>query len=112
MVRARHLVAALVALGGAVAAARETPADRQPPVDGAAPLEKLSIEELMGVRVRSPAMTSQPVETAPSEVSVITGDQIHALGLRTLADALQLMPGVTVLDTQFNGQRVVVRGLA
>ena len=73
-------------------------------------LEKLSLEELMGVRVRSATMKSQPVETVPSVISVVTDDQIHALGLRTLADALQLMPGVTVLPTQFGGQRVIVRG--
>ncbi|HEY2747053.1 MAG TPA: TonB-dependent receptor, partial [Polyangia bacterium] len=75
-----------------------------------APLEHLSLEELMGVQVRSATLQSQPMVTVPSVISVITDDQIHALGLRTLADALELMPGVTVLATQFGGQRVIVRG--
>src|SRR5262249_17495686 len=83
------------------------------PAGAATGLERLSLEELMGVRVQSPSLgSSQPIETAPSLVAVITDDQIHALGLRTLADALQLMPGVTVLPTQCGGQRVAVRGKA
>ena len=95
-----YVGAAIVVLGLAgtrVAVARDdTPA-----------VERLSLEELMGVRVRTPAMSSQPMETAPSMISVITAEQIHALGLRTLPDALQLMPGVTVLPTSSAAQRVV-----
>ena len=75
-------------------------------------IERLSLEELMGVRVRSATLASQTIETVPSVMSVITEEQIRLYGLRTLADALQLMPGVTVLPTQFNGLRVVVRGKA
>ena len=101
---AAYVGAAIVVLGLAgtrVAMARDTP-----------PVERLSLEELMGVRVRTPAMSSQQMETAPSMISVLTAEQIHALGLRTLSEAIALMPGVTVLQSQLGGHRIVVRGRA
>lgn len=101
--RAWRWIAAWALLAAAGARAGEPP----PSV-----LERLSLEDLMNVRVRSASLTSQAVRTAPSVVSVVTADQIHALGLRTLAEALQLLPGVTILRTQFGSERVVVRGQA
>jgi len=104
MGRATHVWASALALCAAMADAR---AD-----EPSSELQRLSLEELMNVHVRSASLTSEPVETAPSVVSVITAEQIRTLGLRTLADALQLMPGVTVLPTQIGGQKIVVRGRA
>lgn len=95
-----------IAAGALCAAGARAGADEPPP----SVLERLSLEDLMHVRVRSASLTSQAVRTAPSLISVITADQIRALGLRTLADVLQLFPGVTVLPTQFGGQRVLIRG--
>jgi iron complex outermembrane receptor protein len=100
----RHVWASTLTLCAAMAAAR---ADEK-----SGELEQLSLEELMNVRVRSPSLSSQQVETAPSVVAVVTAEQIRNLGLRTLAEALQLMPGVTVLPSQAGGQRIVVRGRA
>jgi len=75
-------------------------------------LGALSLEELMDVRVRSATLVSQKIETVPSVISVITTEQIRALGLRTLGDALQLLPGVSVLDTQLGEHQVAIRGVA
>jgi outer membrane receptor for ferrienterochelin and colicins len=107
MGRTKHLGAMLLLLLAATAAADERHDDAP-----ATKLERLSLEDLMHVRVRSPTMVSQSVETVPSVISVVTADQIRALGLRTLADALQLLPGVTVLLTPSGSQRVAVRGKA
>jgi outer membrane receptor protein involved in Fe transport len=108
MGKTMHVGATLLLLWAATAGADERHDDAPPTAE----LERLSLEELMHVRVRSPTMVSQSVETVPSVISVVTADQIRALGLRTLADALQLLPGVTVLLTPSGGQRVAVRGKA
>jgi iron complex outermembrane receptor protein len=102
MVGTTHVWVSALALCTAVAVARGDEASGE--------LERLSIEELMNVHVHSASLTPEPVETAPSVVSVITAEQIRTLGLRTLADAVQLMPGVTVLPTQSGGMKLVVRG--
>jgi outer membrane receptor protein involved in Fe transport len=92
--------------------ARAADADASANGDNAGPVERLSLEELMNVRVRSPTRTSEAVATAPSVVSVITAEQIRLLGLRTLADALELMPGVSIVTTASGAQRVAIRGEA
>ncbi len=125
MGRTTHVCVALVALAMAARAAADEggkaavatgarPVGEQGPDGVAEPspreLERLSLEGLMNVRVRSPTLESQNVETVPSMISVVTAEQIRALGLRTLAEALQILPGVTVMQTPTGLYRVAVRG--
>ncbi|HZH04638.1 MAG TPA: TonB-dependent receptor plug domain-containing protein, partial [Myxococcaceae bacterium] len=56
--------------------------------------------------------TLQALNEAPSIVSVITKEQIRQFGLFTLADALQQMPGTTVLINEFGDKIVAARGLS
>ncbi len=100
----RHLVLALAwALIGA--------SDPDAIDDEVTDLMSLSLEELADVRVTSATLGEHAIRHAPSTMSVVTAQQIEALGLLTLADALRLVPGFTVLDNQFGDQVVAVRGV-
>jgi iron complex outermembrane receptor protein len=99
----------------AVLAAMSITARAQKPATAPEPpseLELFDLEKLIDIKVRSATLTEQDISTAPSAISVITEDQIRALNLRTLRDALQLMAGFTGLDTQFGDQLIAVRGIS
>lgn len=57
-------------------------------------LTDLSIEELLNVDVISASRLGQKASQAPSSVSVLTATDIRTFGWRTLADALNAMPGL------------------
>src|SRR5262245_44587766 len=69
---------------------------------------KLSLEELLKVKITSATLLEEPAHTAPATVYVITSDEIEHLGLRDLKDVLALVPGVDTSDPHFfllGGQR-------
>jgi len=52
------------------------------------------------------------VQSAPINVSAITGDELERLGLETLSEATRAIPGVNVIDQGGRGgSKIVVRGL-
>jgi len=57
-------------------------------------LTDLSIEQLLNVEVISASRFGQKASQAPSSVSVLTANDIRTFGWRTLADALNGMPGL------------------
>ncbi len=72
-------------------------------------LTELSIEELMAVPVVGASRYEQQQEQVAAAVTVITRDEIHAFGWRTLDEALATLPGVyTTYDRQYS--YVGVRG--
>ena len=88
------LAAPLLAASGAAnggAPAQTQAADRSP---AAAHLADLSLEQLLDVRVSTASRFEQSVSDAPAAVRVITAEEIHAFGWRTLADALASLPGL------------------
>lgn len=74
-------------------------------------LDSLSLEDLLDARVVSTTLQEQEVATTPSIVSVLTRHQIRSLGLRRLSEALQLLAGVTVVDTLSGVRDVTIRGV-
>ena len=62
-----------------------------------ADLTKLSIEELMNIEVTSVSKTEEPQFDAPAAIYVITGEDIRRMGVRTIPDALRIVPGVEVV---------------
>jgi iron complex outermembrane receptor protein len=48
--------------------------------------------------VLTPARMRQPLNDVPAAVTVITAEQIERYGLRTVSDALRLVPGMVVVD--------------
>jgi iron complex outermembrane receptor protein len=75
-------------------------------------LADMSLEELMQVRVESVYGASkheQKVTQAPSSVTIVTAEEIHRFGYRTLADVLRGVRGFYVSDDR-NYQYIGTRG--
>src|SRR5262245_9897826 len=74
--------------------------DQDPlPLTNSPEADDLPLQELGGVRVDTVNGASkfvQQVIEAPASVTIITADQIHRYGYRTLADALRSAPGLYV----------------
>jgi iron complex outermembrane recepter protein len=75
-------------------------------------LTELSLEELMGTEVTSVSRKGEPRSEAADAIYVITHDEIERSGVRTLADALRLAPGMQVARVDANRWAVGVRGFA
>jgi outer membrane receptor protein involved in Fe transport len=79
-----HLALGIALSMPARAAAAGTPSD----------LSDLSLEDLLKIEFTSASKYSQSSREAPSAVQVFTSDEIRRYGWRTLAEALQSLPGV------------------
>jgi iron complex outermembrane receptor protein len=77
----------------------------------AADLFEMSIEQLMDIEVISASRQTQKISELSAPVSVITAEDIHYSGLRSIPDILQFAPGVDVLQVDRNRYAVGVRGL-
>src|SRR5579863_9457161 len=51
-------------------------------------LNELALEELLNVKVTTASLHEQSIKDAPASVTVISADDIHKFGYRTLAEAL------------------------
>ena len=71
----------------------------------------MSLEELMDVKVTSASRTEQSGSQLSIPVSVLTADEIHASGLTTIPELLQLMPGVDVRRVDRMRYIIGVRGM-
>lgn len=87
----------------------------------AAPSEKLpmasllakGLEELVELEVSLATGTSKPLKLAPSVATVITAEDLEAMGATTLDEALETVPGLHVVPSNKAGMRPVysVRGI-
>lgn len=100
----RTLVAVVVLATGLV-----TPLFAQSPPAGQ-DLARVTLEELMQIRVTSAARKSQPAEDVPAAVYVITRNDILRSGLTSLPELLRLVPGVQVAQVNANKWAVSIRG--
>ena len=75
-------------------------------------LKGLSIEQLMQIDVTLATRRPEPVATAPTAISVITGDDIRRSGVTTLADAIALADGVHVARFNNGTWSITARGFA
>jgi iron complex outermembrane receptor protein len=62
-------------------------------------LARLPIEDLMDLKVTSVSKHEERLQDAPAAVSVLTGDEIRRAGALTLQDALRLVPGLSVAQS-------------
>jgi iron complex outermembrane receptor protein len=88
--------------GGGAAAQEQDPQD----------LSKLSIEDLMKIKVSTVYGASkfvQKVSEAPAYITIITSDEIQKYGYRTFAELLRSVPGLFVTDDR-NYSYVGTRG--
>ncbi|WP_163988043.1 TonB-dependent receptor plug domain-containing protein [Pyxidicoccus caerfyrddinensis] len=102
---------ALLALMGSPSVAREqeTPTSEQEETPGS--LSELPLEELMQVEIVTPTKQPQPLEQAPAIVSVITREEIVTWGYRSVAEALEHVPGFYIIR-DFVTPNLGVRGLS
>lgn len=97
------IVCALLALSPCAAAGSGTPPPAERNADAFSMLQE---EQTVTAATKRP----QPLSETPSEVTVITASEIHAMGYHTLADALRWVRGLYVSDDR-NYSYLGVRGL-
>jgi outer membrane receptor protein involved in Fe transport len=76
--------------------------------------EELDLETLLAfsdITLSVAARLEQAPEEAPGATSIVTGDDIRAMGVRSLEEALQAVPGVDVTFDALGRPRVTMRGL-
>jgi iron complex outermembrane receptor protein len=93
----RPLVLVSVVLGTAFAQRVGAPTDD---------LDKLSVDELFTLQVTSVGRKAQQLSKAPAAVFVLTAEDIKRSGATSIPEALQWVPGLTVL--RLNGRSWVV----
>src|SRR5690242_5773957 len=77
-----------------------------------APIDSLSLKDLLNVKVITASKISQGLEMAPATVIVITREQIRNRGYQSLLDVMYDLPDVKVDDKIYSGIRnsITVRG--
>lgn len=98
--------ALVVALGLPASAAPAEPMQ----LAGAEDLTGLDLDQLMTMEVTGVTRRAGSYVRAPAAVFVLTGEDIRRSGVRTLADALRLVPGLQVLRTNAQSYSVTARG--
>src|SRR5689334_18738757 len=93
----------LAAAGATLASAQRVGA----PTDD---LDKLKIDELFAVQVVSVGRKAQQLAKAPGAVFVLTADEIRRSGATSIPEALQWVPGLTVLHLDGRSWIVSARG--
>lgn len=73
-------------------------------------LAKLSIEDLMNIDVVSVSRRAEPLQHSAAAVFVLDGEAIRRSGVRTLAEALRLVPGLQVARVDSHSWAVTARG--
>ncbi len=73
-------------------------ANHEPPV-----LLSMSLEELLNIKLTSATLTEENLATVPSAVTVFTHSQINAMGINTLEELLNFVPGFQVFRQADSG---------
>ena len=75
-------------------------------------LTNLAADELFSVQVTSVGRKAQQISKAPASVFVLTAEDIHRSGARSIPEALQWVPGLTVLSVDGRSWAISIRGSA
>ena len=73
-------------------------------------LRNMSLEALGSIEVTTVSKVPESLWKVPAAIYVLTGDDIRRSGIRSLADALRLVPGVEVAQIDSGHWSVGVRG--
>jgi iron complex outermembrane receptor protein len=104
--RAPRAVIAAVALASAPFAAATAASQSEFP----AALKRLSLEELTNLDVTTASRAAGALFETPAAAYVITRDEIRRSGVKTLAEALRLAPGVEVARDNTYSWNISIRG--
>lgn len=74
-------------------------------------LSELNLEELMEVKVKVTTDSDKSLREAPGIVTVITEDQIRALGARDIKDVLLSVPGIAFGNDVVGNISIITRGI-
>ncbi len=75
-------------------------------------LKGLSIEALLQTEITSASKKAEPLFDTASAVFVITQEDLHRTGARTIPDALRMVPGLQVANINSNMWAITSRGFA
>lgn len=73
-------------------------------------LKKLTLEELMNIEVTSVSKTPEKLTAVASAIQVITQEEIHQSGAKTLPEALKLAPNLQVAQVNASQWAISARG--
>ncbi|HUP91818.1 MAG TPA: TonB-dependent receptor [Solimonas sp.] len=73
-------------------------------------LTQLSLEDLLNVEVTSVSRRAEPLFDAAAAVFVLTGEEIRRSGVRSIAEALRLVPGLQVARPNVHAYAISARG--
>src|SRR5690348_7997525 len=80
------------------------------PDSNLASLKEMTLEQLSQIEITSVNKEPAPAFRTPAAISVLTSDQIHQSGLRTIPDLLRLIPGVNVSQIDSSQWAIGIRG--
>jgi len=75
-------------------------------------LSVLSLDELLDLEVVSVAKVPEKLTKTPAAISVITGEDLRRNGVRTIPEALRMVPGLHVYQIDANKWAVSARGFS
>ncbi len=75
-----------------------------------ADLADLSLESLMAINVYSVTKSAEPWLRSAAAIYVLTGEEIRRSGVKTMPEALRLVPGVTVARINAHSWAITTRG--
>ncbi|MFQ5515373.1 MAG: TonB-dependent receptor plug domain-containing protein [Myxococcota bacterium] len=73
-------------------------------------LTALSIEDLLEMEITSVSRKSEPISNAPSAIYVVTDEDIRRAGVRSIPEALRMVPGLAVAATDASKYAIGARG--
>ncbi|HXE64930.1 MAG TPA: TonB-dependent receptor plug domain-containing protein [Bryobacteraceae bacterium] len=97
-------------LGFLAALAACAAAQQEPDTSRLASLKEMTLEQLSQIEITSVNKEPTPAFRTPAAISVLTSDQIHQSGLRTIPDLLRLVPGVNVSQIDSSQWAIGIRG--
>ncbi|WP_416308133.1 TonB-dependent receptor plug domain-containing protein [Neptunicella sp. SCSIO 80796] len=70
----------------------------------------LTLEQLLDINVSIVSKKQEAMATAPAAIYVITGEDIQRSGITTIPDALRMVPGLNVAQSDSNSWAISARG--
>lgn len=93
-----------------LAAAQQVQAAQPVTVVEASDLTQLSLNELLNIEVTSVSKRAEPLSDSAAAVFVLSGEEIRRSGVRSIAEALRLVPGMNVAQVSAHQYAISARG--
>lgn len=104
------IVALLLGLSGLGLSPVASAIDAALVADARTDLTALSLEELLDIDVTSVSLRAEPARHAAAAVTVLSAEDLRRAGVRSIAEALRLVPGMNVARRNANTYSISARG--